>query len=385
MNRNFFALNQQAFSTKHVGRSLSIYYGKLIAIFQELDYRNKIIMKYPDDVITYKQYVERLRVHIFLSGLDAEFEQIRGEILRKDRAMDLEETYAYVHHDAVRRAIVNGEADHSESSAMVARRGKPQQRCYELIGYPYWWDLSKAPHKRNSKGNHASVAIAESSKNTPEEVSSLIATSGNTGKALHTSALNSDNTWIIDSGPTDHMTFDSNHIQSMKPSKQYIVSTTNGTPSPVIGEGSISLLNNLNLDSILAVPSLKHNLLSIAQITHALYRVVIFWPNSCVFKHIRTQKTIGYGTRRGKLYYLDLMPTSSNQLAQVFSVDKSDKTGECPNEENDDCPYESNDDEENEDENSQDNREVVPPISSGPVLQMSQELSQVQVLVSPSS
>ncbi|KAK1562213.1 hypothetical protein Q3G72_008191 [Acer saccharum] len=62
-----------------------------------------------------------------------------------------------------------------------------------------------------------------------------------------------------------------------------------------------------------------------------------------------------------------------------------DNSGECPNEENDDCPYESNDDEENEDENSQDNREVVPPISSGPVLQMSQELSKVQVPVSPSS
>ena len=154
------------------------------------------------------------------------------------------------------------------------------------------------------------------------------ATSGNTSKALHTSAPNSDNTWIIDSSATDHMTFDSNHIQSMKPSKQHIVSTANGTPSPVIGEGSISLLNNLNLDSVLVVPSLKHNLLSIAQITCALCCVVIFWPNSCVFNDIRTRKTIAYGTRRGKLYYLDLMPASSNQLAQVFLVDKSDKTSE---------------------------------------------------------
>ena len=111
--------------------------------------------------------------------------------------MDLEETYAYVRRDAVRRTTINGEADHSESSAMVARRGKPQQRqihpksdsvlnhvadqtrssgsqkgsyeigvakpervcthcgetehtknrCYELIGYPNWWDSSKAPRK----------------------------------------------------------------------------------------------------------------------------------------------------------------------------------------------------------------------------------------------
>ncbi|XP_068636146.1 uncharacterized protein [Aristolochia californica] len=54
-----------------------------------------IIMKDPDDVIAYKKSVEILRVHIFLNGLDAEFEQVRGEILRKDPILDLEEAYAY--------------------------------------------------------------------------------------------------------------------------------------------------------------------------------------------------------------------------------------------------------------------------------------------------
>ena len=74
-----------------------------------------------------KKSVERLRVHIFLNGLYADFEQIRGEILRKDPALDLEETYAYVHRDVVRRAALNGEPEHSESAAMVAHRGKPHQ------------------------------------------------------------------------------------------------------------------------------------------------------------------------------------------------------------------------------------------------------------------
>ena len=142
----------------------------------------------------------------------------------------------------------------------------------------------------------------------PEDASTLIATSG---KALRTSAPTSSSVWIIDSGATDHMTFDNLHIQFMKPSKQHIESTTNGTPSPVIGEGSITLTENLSLDSVLVVPTLNHNL-SVAQITLNLHCVVIFWPNLCVFKDIRTQKTIGYGTRRGKLYYLDLMPASSH-------------------------------------------------------------------------
>ena len=89
---------------------------------------------------------------------------------------------------------------------------------------------------------------------TPEEASSFISTSGNIGKALHTSAPVSHSEWIIDSGAIDHMTFDSNHIQSMKSSDQHIVSTTNGTPSPMVGEVLVYLTQNLNLESILVVP-----------------------------------------------------------------------------------------------------------------------------------
>ncbi|KAJ8618440.1 hypothetical protein MRB53_014626 [Persea americana] len=290
-----FALNQRAFSTK------------------------QIVMKDPDDVIAYKKSVERLRVHIFLNGLDAEFDQLRGEILRKDPVLDFEDTYAYVRRDAIRRTVLNGEFDQSESSAMVARRSNPKQwrtnpkqerpsgspnlitdqtrssgsqnrsyeigatrpericthcgenghtkaRCYELIGFPEWWDPAKAPHKRNSKSNHhASVAVAEPSNTTPKEASSLIATSGTLGKALNASASNSSSTWIIGSGATDHMTFDVNHIHSMKPSEQPVVSTANGTPSSMIGEGSITLTKYLNLNSVLVVPSLHYNLLSVAQ------------------------------------------------------------------------------------------------------------------------
>ncbi|XP_068667815.1 uncharacterized protein [Aristolochia californica] len=116
-----FSLNQRAFSTKQTGRPLSTYYGDLVEIFQELDHHDRIIMKDPDDVIAYRKSVERLCVHIFLNGLDAEFEQVRGEILRKDPILDLEEAYAYVRRDSVRRTTLHNEVDRVETSAMVAR------------------------------------------------------------------------------------------------------------------------------------------------------------------------------------------------------------------------------------------------------------------------
>ncbi|XP_059636905.1 uncharacterized protein LOC132279005 [Cornus florida] len=119
----FFALNQKAFTAKQNGKSLSKYYGELTEVFREMDHRDKVVMKDPDDIETYRKSIKRLKVHIFLAGLDGDFEQIRGEILRKDPVPDLEGCYSLVRREAVRRATLNGEFENSEASAMMAQIG----------------------------------------------------------------------------------------------------------------------------------------------------------------------------------------------------------------------------------------------------------------------
>ncbi|RVW84921.1 hypothetical protein CK203_039528 [Vitis vinifera] len=116
---------------------------------------------------------------------------------------------------------------------------------------------------------------------------------------------------------TDHGGF------TLRPSSQKIVSTANGNTTPVIGEGSLTLTDTLNLDSVLVVPSLDYNLLSVSQIT-ALSCIVIFWPEFCVIKDIQTRQTIGCGIKRGKLYYLDLQSKDSNKLQQALMADGSE-------------------------------------------------------------
>ena len=64
--------------------------------------------------------------------------------------------------------------------------------------------------------------------------------------------------------------------------------------------------NTLTLDIVLVVPSLEYNLLFVSQITSTLACTVTFWPTFCVFQDILTRKILGYGVRRGKLYYLKL-------------------------------------------------------------------------------
>ena len=103
-------------------------------------------------------------------------------------------------------------------------------------------------------------------------------------KFLNTSTPVINSAWIIDSGAIDHMTFDFRQVSPLRLSSQKIVSTANGNTTPIIGEGSLTLTNTLNLDYVLVVPSLDYNLLSVSQITVALSCIVIFWPEFCVIK-----------------------------------------------------------------------------------------------------
>ncbi|CAL2246759.1 unnamed protein product [Prunus armeniaca] len=87
------------------------------------------------------------------------------------------------------------------------------------------------------------------------------------GSTFHTSSKNS--AWIIDSGATDHMTFDPSQLINRKSSTPLVVSNANGTPYPV---------DNL------------------------------------------TGTMIGYGTRQGKLYYLDWASDSEVKGGQAFTT-----------------------------------------------------------------
>ena len=197
------------------------------------------------------------------------------------------------------------------------------------MGYSEWWDQSRDSRKKNSKkASTAAIVETKTEDDSREKSSALAAAAGNGGKVVNISTPVSNSEWIIDSGATDHMTFDSRQVSPLKSSSQHSVSTANGTSIPIIEEGSLSLTNTLNLDSVLVVPSLNYNIFSISQISIALFCVVIFWPEFYVFKDIRTRKMIGCGVRRGKLYYLYLVSKSSDELHQALNIGGSEKKKE---------------------------------------------------------
>ena len=94
-------------------------------------------------------------------------------------------------------------------------------------------DQRKKDFKKTST---ATIAKIKTKANVAEKASALVAAIDYGGKFLNTFTPVINSAWIIDSGATDHMTFDSRQVSPLRPFSQKIVSTANGNTTLVIGE-----------------------------------------------------------------------------------------------------------------------------------------------------
>lgn len=96
--------------------------------------------------------------------------------------------------------------------------------------------------------------------------------------------------WIVDTGASDHMTGDATLLQNYKPSSGHLsVLIADGSSSKIAGTGSIELTKELYLNSVLHVPNLDCNLLSISKLACDLQCVTKFYPNLCVFQDLKIE------------------------------------------------------------------------------------------------
>ena len=304
----------RAISAKQGNRTVTEYANELKGLWQELDHYRQIEIKCTDDAATLKKITECDRTYDFLAGINQESDQVRVQILCKGTFPALDTVISIVLAEESRRTVMLT-SQVSNGSAMILRNGngrnsqnkddlvcsyckKPRHtrgKCWKLHGKPT--NMEYGNKQRNSQTHMAVAALLDESKRKSEECNngkdegrtSGTNTSIYSGILPYSISLNASDTsydkpWIIDSGATDHMTFESSLFitYSPCPSTRKVV-TADGTLTTVAGIGDVQINSSLTLKNVLHVLKLSTNLISIHKLTHDLCCQVTFNDTYCIF------------------------------------------------------------------------------------------------------
>ena len=111
--------------------------------------------------------------------------------------------------------------------------------------------------------------------------------------------------WIIDSGASNHITFNKaslTNIQTM--SYPMLVSLPNGYKVKVIEFGDVMITSGIVLHNVLYVPSFKYNLVSVHSLTLSMRSVILFTSVSCLLQAPSVKRPQVLGNSREGLYFL---------------------------------------------------------------------------------
>ncbi|WKA09042.1 hypothetical protein VitviT2T_026720 [Vitis vinifera] len=175
----------------------------------------------------------------------------------------------------------------------------PQKRC--------WWRPDVRCHKCGQLGHVERICKSQQQqgevKATVEElpdeqlfVVSCFATSS------------SPETWLIDSGCTNHMTYDQGLFKELDKTVTSKVRIGNGAYLAVKGKGTVAIEGHTGLkliSNVLYVPEINQNLLSVGQLLEKGYKV-LFEDNQCMIADAQGREVF-IVQMKGKGFALDLM------------------------------------------------------------------------------
>lgn len=323
------------------------YLGKFKAAWEEL----RLYRPETNDMHIILARANEDRVFAFLEGLNSSFKDIRNQILRNQDMPPFDEVCHMVNKEETSQRVLDINLYKSETNALIAQEKarnealisqakmnsniiRPRCEHCHKIGHvkDKCWILH--PHLkpiRDSKGKayqpNAQNAISGSSismtKETPLNLEALAkfiqnqinANSKSEGKSSGKCSSEDGNisnssistiydSWIIDSGASDHMFRNSDKaIKMHQKMNNQTVKIANGDSIPIKCMADIELFSKDTKG--LYVPNFASNLLSVSKVTKDLNCFVIFGPNKVIFQDITTGKRIGEGKLQNGLYMLE--------------------------------------------------------------------------------
>ncbi|MDV3145744.1 MAG: hypothetical protein Q8736_02580, partial [Sweet potato little leaf phytoplasma] len=140
-------------------------------------------------------------------------------------------------------------------------------------------------------------------RNTPKPSSGLLSATSKS-HCLSISKGNNTCNWIIDTGATDHVTFNLAAFTSFKKIKPVLVKLPNGSQVFANVAGTVFFTPRLYLVDVLYIPSFTFNLISVSKLTNYLTCKLIFDKSLCIIQDLHSWKTIGAADDNDVLYAL---------------------------------------------------------------------------------
>ena len=294
-------------NNKQGALTVTEYYNKMNGYWPELDHYQNIKMVCGKSAATLNSILERDRIVKLLAGLNTEYDQVRVQILGREKVPSLNEVFAVVQSEENRRIAMLGEIS-SEGSAMLTNRRegsksrfqqrrvdgqsksqrkeglwcsyckKPkhtQEICFKLHGQEIVLQkiggFENIPCRNQAYLSNKQEEVAEKTDamaeqelnadeinklkeflKTIQDGSCSIAQQGSpSGNSFQFCSLTAtkttkDDIWILDSGATDHMSHNSHFFYTyiaLETPKQILIA--NGTSIPIKCHGRVTLSLNL--------------------------------------------------------------------------------------------------------------------------------------------
>jgi len=295
-------------------------------------------------------------VHQFFMGLDdVVYGTVRSNLLAANPLPSLNRIYSTMIQEDRVRTITRAKEERGKVMGLVVQvvknrgRGEFKDRsmfctncnrsghdttdCFQLVGYPDWWGDRPKTEGRSSargKGQHRGAGrgrgpVVVRANATQTSTSSSTANTEKNGFLGITSEqwqklmemLNTHppdmadkmtgksprNSWILDSGASNHMTGNLNFMCDLHEIQAFPVGMPNGQNANATKEGLVLFDGGFKLSNVLYVPNLQCNLISLSQLMDDLDCIVHFVDKLCVLQDRISRTLIGAGERRDGLYY----------------------------------------------------------------------------------
>ncbi|KAL2897435.1 Retrovirus-related Pol polyprotein from transposon RE2 [Bienertia sinuspersici] len=310
-----YKLNKAVYETRQDGMPINEYYKKLSVLWEQIENLSGLppITQITPEVQAFvdavKQQQEEQHLFQFLNGLDEDYREANtgGE----KSAMNNKIVKIQPEKSGSQKKML-----YDEPCEICGRRNHITKDCWYGKGNP------KAKASGEDESNPTIAAL------TPQVIKQLlsIASSSNAGQKLNSdneedletpfsgmiaycNAVFQSNTWILDSGASDHMISEKSELMNMKEVKNYpTIKLPNGKYAEITHVGDIRLNNMMTLKRVVYVPDFKQNLLSINKLSNDENLKVLFYPDFCVIQDLHSKKIKGLGRVHNGLYYLVNIP-----------------------------------------------------------------------------